>query len=239
MGFIYKLTFSSNKSYIGQTNAKSVDKRVGGHAYAATRDSKCAVHRAWRKYGAPKIEVLGEFAAIELSKMEEYFIAAHGTFVGGYNMTPGGEKAPMTVPEIAKRAGASNKNQKRSPEFCAKMKAVSARPEIKLARSARMAGNKLALGQKQSDETKAKKSASLKGKNKGKKHSAEWRANHSSFMQGNQLAKGKNIGNKYAKDKHIGNKFAAGGKGMFWITNGIAEKKTREDVPAGWRRGRK
>ncbi len=39
MGFIYKLTFSSGKSYIGQT-VSSVAKRVSGHEKAAETGRK-------------------------------------------------------------------------------------------------------------------------------------------------------------------------------------------------------
>lgn len=240
MGFIYMLTFSSGKSYIGQTRSLSVDFRVAGHAKAVEAGSTCAIHAAWRKYGAPVVEVLGEFPNEELNIQEKTFISEHGTFQNGYNMTAGGETSPMSIHEIATRAGISNKGQKRSIAFCLRMKEFHNKPEVKLAKSIRMAGNKFALGQKQSEETKAKKSASLKGKNKVCKRSAEELVRHSIFMKGNQHAKGKNLGNQFAKGKNIGNQFAKMTIGMFWITNGFESKKIRHeiDLPEGWRKGR-
>lgn len=240
MGFIYKLTFASGKSYIGQTRSKSVNLRIVGHAKAAEVGSVCAVHAAWRKYGTPKVEVLGEFPNEELNAHEKRLICEHKTFPGGYNMTAGGETSPMSVPEIALRAGMSNKGQKRPLSFCLRMKEFHNMPEVKLAKSIRMEGNKFALGKKQSEDTKAKKSASLKGKNKVCKKSAEQLARHSITMKGNQHAKGKNLGNQFAKGKNVGNQFAKLTIGMFWITNGSEGRKIRDeaDLPEGWSRGR-
>jgi len=68
-GYIYKLTFASGLSYIGQTTT-TIEARMGGHKYAAEHGAKFVVYNAWRKYGEPKVQQLGKFPVKDLEKME-------------------------------------------------------------------------------------------------------------------------------------------------------------------------
>ena len=95
---IYKATnLINNKSYIGQT-IHSLESRKSGHLESVKNKSKCAFHRAIRKYGEVnfKWEVIYECNSIdELNEKEQHYIKEYNTFTGnnnsnGYNMTTGG-----------------------------------------------------------------------------------------------------------------------------------------------------
>jgi len=156
MGFIYKLTFESGKSYIGKTEAKSIAVRFSTHLKAVIKGSKCAVHCAWRKYGTPTIKILGRFSGGDLNIAEKLLIAKYNTLVpNGYNMTTGGEISPTSIPAIAAKVskalmnnknGIGNKNSlgkrfKMSKEQAAKRDATWTK-ERRKKQSERMQGNK-------------------------------------------------------------------------------------------------
>ena len=89
MGFIYKLTFPSEKSYIGQTIC-DIHKRLEKHQYAS---SGCvAVRNAIQKYGWEKVEKEWyEVPDEDLNFYEEMLVALLGTLSpGGYNLKEGG-----------------------------------------------------------------------------------------------------------------------------------------------------
>ena len=191
MGQLYRLDFASGKSYIGITE-QTARSRFNGHAESARKGSPCAVHRAWRKHGAPKLVVLAVLHSHQLKPTEQRAVRVFGTYgPNGYNMTPGGEVSPTTVPEIAARVGVKgNKNAlgyKHTPETKALISKArlgkklpplseSARKKI----SAALLGNKHLLGKKFSLETREKMSRASKGRPK----SAEHRINMSIGMLG-------------------------------------------------------
>ena len=96
MGIIYKLTSSSNKSYIGQTK-QTLIKRWNSHTSAARNHAgHCsALERAIRKYGDAGFtkEILVECDDAMLNLFEEKMIKAWGSNIRdiGYNLTSGGD----------------------------------------------------------------------------------------------------------------------------------------------------
>jgi len=89
MGFIYMLTFPSEKSYIGQT-IRDIEERLKEHQYAS---SGCvAVYNAIQKYGWEKVKKdWYEVPDEDLNKHEELMVEVLGTLSpGGYNLKEGG-----------------------------------------------------------------------------------------------------------------------------------------------------
>ena len=98
-GFIYLITNRVNgKQYIGQT-VKTIEERWERHIVDSHRlnefgeykyDNK--INRAIRKYDWRNfsIQVIGEYNAEDLDKMEIHFIEMYDTFNNGYNSTLGG-----------------------------------------------------------------------------------------------------------------------------------------------------
>ena len=89
MGFVYKLTFPSEKSYIGQTIC-DIHKRLEEHQYA---NSSCvAVSNAIKKYGWENVKKEWyEVPDEDLNFYEEMLVALLGTLSpGGYNLREGG-----------------------------------------------------------------------------------------------------------------------------------------------------
>jgi len=99
---VYKLTFSSGKSYIGQTSRKMIT-RITQHRQSARTGSLLAVHCAWRMYGEPVVEVLAEADSQEaLHAAEIEAISRFKTMVPfGYNLSIGGDTAPSKNAEVA------------------------------------------------------------------------------------------------------------------------------------------
>jgi group I intron endonuclease len=84
----------NGKQYVGQT-VRPLDVRWRGHKRSAENGSKCAIHRAIRRYGADSFKVeqidTADFSE-ELSKKELSYILELKTFSPeGYNLTTGGE----------------------------------------------------------------------------------------------------------------------------------------------------
>ena len=190
MGLIYLITSPSKKQYVGQTRG-TLEKRIGEHKCFDTRHSRLPIKRAFHKYGsAMKVEVLVELPDNMLNEMERRFIALYDTYNNGYNLTPGGEQSPMTVPEIAARAKATmntpevkkklsdaqkknHQDPERNKKVSISLKAAHARPETKArykagwklaqSRPEQRAKNSAAqLIAQKNPETNAKRSASLK-----------------------------------------------------------------------------
>jgi hypothetical protein len=166
MGLLYKLTFPNGKSYIGITVQK-FHLRLRDHRHVAiSNKSQNSVHRAWRKYGEPKSEVLAIVEDYDLSDTERRAISVFNTYGDlGYNMTYGGEQSPMLTPSVAK-----------------KVSLLASTPE-------RIAATKaLHTGRKRSAETRARLSESLKGKGLGVKKSEAHRKKISEANKGKHLA---------------------------------------------------
>jgi hypothetical protein len=110
---LYKLTFMSGKSYIGQTQ-RTVKVRMQQHQRSVNSDSQLAVHCAWRVHGAPTLEILGEFEdAADLHNAEIAAITTYGTISpNGYNIGYGGETAPSKNPEVAAKIAAKARGRK-------------------------------------------------------------------------------------------------------------------------------
>ena len=88
MGFIYMLTFPSEKSYIGQT-IRDIHERLKEHP---VKPGCAAVYNAIQKYGWEKVEKEWyEVPDEDLNKHEELMIEVLGTLSpGGYNLVEGG-----------------------------------------------------------------------------------------------------------------------------------------------------
>lgn len=114
MRTLYKLTFTSGKSYIGQTKRK-MKTRLNQHRCSAINSkSFLAVHCAWRKYGDPVCLILGEFDSDdELHEAEILAIKEHNTLSPfGYNLSLGGDTSPSSNPDVAAKIAAKAKGRK-------------------------------------------------------------------------------------------------------------------------------
>jgi len=111
--YLYQLTFSNGKAYIGQT-VRNMNVRMAQHRTAANRGSNLPVHNAWRKYGEPSVSILLECDCVEqLHKAEIDMIRDFGTLSpNGYNLGLGGETAPSKSPEVAAKIAAKAKGRK-------------------------------------------------------------------------------------------------------------------------------
>ncbi len=113
MGFIYKITNSSNnKAYIGQTCLTDVNKRWSQHEKAAFDEKRKSLYstpfyRAIRKYGWDTFtrEVVCECSTEQLNEQEILYIEKYNTiYPNGYNLTIGGnsgaKRCPLTVEKM-------------------------------------------------------------------------------------------------------------------------------------------
>jgi hypothetical protein len=89
---LYVLAFANGKSYVGITS-KTTERRYEDHFIHAFLDgSRCAVHRAMRKYGVPRVVSVMEGTLAEMKQHEVELIELLKTLVpNGYNMTRGGD----------------------------------------------------------------------------------------------------------------------------------------------------
>lgn len=145
MGELYRLDFPNGKSYVGITKNFS-SSRFEDHKRRAFGGSKkkYLLSNAWKKHGDPKLVILAVLENHMLPEAEVRAVKAFKTMApDGYNMTPGGEVSPMTVPEVAAKMAASSKGKKLSEEHKAKIGAASRRPQIIAALVARSKGRKM------------------------------------------------------------------------------------------------
>lgn len=127
MHILYKLTFASGKSYIGQT-VRTMNTRIAQHRRSALNGgSLLPVHCAWRSHGAPSIEIIGEFPTHDdLHKAEIEAILSQKTLAPyGYNVCLGGETAPSKSPSVAAKISAKANGRKASAEVVAVISANS------------------------------------------------------------------------------------------------------------------
>lgn len=113
MYYLYQLTFSNGKAYIGQT-VRNMNVRMAQHRTAANRGSNLPVHNAWRKYGEPSVSILLECDCVEqLHQAEIDMIRDCGSLApNGYNLGLGGETAPSKSPDVAAKIAAKAKGRK-------------------------------------------------------------------------------------------------------------------------------
>jgi len=111
--FLYQLTFSNGKVYIGQT-VRSMHIRLSQHRTAANRGNLLPVYCAWRKYGEPSVTILGEYDTPDaLHEAEIAAIAEHGTRIpNGYNIAFGGKISSTKCPEVARKISEKAKGRK-------------------------------------------------------------------------------------------------------------------------------
>ncbi len=181
MGWIYCLTFPNGKQYVGLTTTPPARRFSRHKAAAANPENGSRLYLAWRKHGAPSLQVLAEFQNDELAAAErEYILALNSRIPHGYNQGEGGE-GPFGV--------AVSEETRRKISEAQKGKIMS-----EVSRQ-RMAAAK--LGRRHSDAHRAAISAALKGKpkdpeamakthaaNVGRVHSAETRAKISANRKG-------------------------------------------------------
>lgn len=110
---LYKLTFSTNKIYIGQTN-RNLHLRILQHRRSVRSKSKYPVHLAWAKHGEPTLEVIGNYETQEeLDKAEIKAIRKHDCISpNGYNLAIGGNTAPSKSKTVAKKISQKAKGRK-------------------------------------------------------------------------------------------------------------------------------
>jgi group I intron endonuclease len=138
---VYKAENLINKKvYIGRTVCP-IEDRQWGHVNAAKKNSKTVFHNAIRKHGADNFQfsVLCQCDSYEeMNEKEKYFISLLDSQIpNGYNMTPGGDGLPKGW---------------KSP-----MKGIHF-----LSDEAKEKISKSLMGKKQSEETRKKRSESLK-----------------------------------------------------------------------------
>jgi hypothetical protein len=117
MALLYKLTFASGKSYIGQT-VRSMRTRLAQHRRSVRANSAFAVHLAWAKYGEPEVCLIGSYDDVDaLNQAERDAINSYDTLSpSGYNIAYGGETAPSKSPEVARKIANKAKGRKHSEQ---------------------------------------------------------------------------------------------------------------------------
>jgi len=141
---LYRLTFPNGKIYIGQT-VRTMEIRLSQHKTSAGAGSLLPVHCAWRKHGEPSVSIIGKYnTPEELHAAEIAAIASmKARAPNGYNISFGGEVPPSKCPEVAQKISDKAKGRK--------INNTERRKEI-------------ARELWQSDDYRAKKSASTKAK---------------------------------------------------------------------------
>ncbi|ABT15388.1 hypothetical protein FR483_N103R [Paramecium bursaria Chlorella virus FR483] len=178
MGFIYRLTFPSKKSYIGQT-IRDIHKRLEEHQYASS--SCVAVSNAIKKYGWEKVEKEWyEVPDEDLNFYEEMLVALLGTLSpGGYNLKEGGGNGKSS--EETKKKLSNAKSGEKHPMYGmtgekSHMYGKTLSEETKRKMSEAKSGEKHPMyGKEHTEETKQKMSDA----NFGKTHTEEAKQNMS------------------------------------------------------------
>jgi group I intron endonuclease len=181
MMFLYMLTFSNGKQYIGQT--KNCKDRFAGHKCdALTHNVDILVYKAWRKHGDPIIKVLAVVEDYMIDETEIKAIAAYGTLnPNGYNLANGGNTTLglKHTPEQCERNRQARLGKRPSEETRAKLsKARMGKPVSEATRLKISNALKGRATCPQTPEVRAKRTASLTGK----KHSQETKDRMSVIM---------------------------------------------------------
>ncbi|MDP2620863.1 MAG: NUMOD3 domain-containing DNA-binding protein [Hyphomicrobiales bacterium] len=165
MGQLYRLDFASGKSYIGVSRVSAISRFLS-HDKAAKNGADLLLSRAWRKHGAPQLRVLAIVENDDLLLAERLAVRAFGTMMpSGYNMTPGGDVQPTTVPEIAAKVAVKLRGKKKSLEHAANISIARRRPEVR----AKFSGSNSPTRR---PEVAARISATMKGRSFTDEHRA-------------------------------------------------------------------
>ncbi|AGE53083.1 GIY-YIG catalytic domain-containing endonuclease [Paramecium bursaria Chlorella virus Fr5L] len=162
MGFIYRLTFPSKKSYIGQT-IRDIHKRLEGHQLPS---SNCvAVYNAIQKYGWEKVEKEWyEVPDEDLNFYEEMLVALLGTLSpDGYNLKEGGGSKGRPSEESRQKMREAKKGEKHP--LYGKARSEETKEKLREAN----------LGKTANEETKQKLSIARLGKPKSEEHKQKLR----------------------------------------------------------------
>jgi len=113
---LYLLTFTNGKSYVGISKRPNV--RFREHQKRAQAGWAHAIYQAWRKHGAPKMEIIGKATNYETGfAMEVALIEKLGTKAPrGYNMTDGGDSLIGVIRGDAWRMKVAEKNRDRATD---------------------------------------------------------------------------------------------------------------------------
>jgi hypothetical protein len=218
MGFIYKLTFPSEKSYIGQT-IRDIHKRLEEHQLPS---SKCvAVSHAIQKYGWENVkkewyEVLDE----DLNFYEEMLVALLGTLApNGYNLMEGGGSKGRPSEESKQKMSEANFGEKN--HMFGKEHTEESKQKISDALSGEKhpmygkTGEKTSMfGKKHTEETKQKMREALYGEKNhmfGKEHTEETKQKISESMTGEKNHASKKV-YQYTLDGTYVNEFYSSGE---------------------------
>ena len=161
-GELYLLTFASGRQYVGISRNSGMH-RFKRHGSDARRGSQKVVHKAWRKYGAPRLDILVRATEEYLRELEPKVIAAYRTrFPHGYNMAHGGEIAPSMAPIVAARISAAKKGKPIPQTTMEAAWAASRGKKWTAEERARLSAAR--MGRVFSEETRKKMSDAQKGK---------------------------------------------------------------------------
>lgn len=113
---LYLLTFPNGKSYVGV--AKRPNVRLRQHRKNAETGKSFALSQAWRKHGAPTMQIVGKAANYETAfAMEVALIKQLNTKApNGYNMTDGGDSLIGVIRGEEWRAKVAARNRKRGAD---------------------------------------------------------------------------------------------------------------------------
>jgi len=166
---LYRLTFPSDKFYIGMTT-KSMKRRLWRHVAHANAGSQTQVARAIRKYGKESITATPLIVCSDLSTLrllEERVIKAFDAVTNGYNINPKWNHTTDTTgychtKKARQRIAAAQKGRVRSAETRASMAAANLGKVLSFEHRAKIALAR--TGTTASPETRAKMSAALLGR---------------------------------------------------------------------------
>lgn len=144
MGALYQISFPNGKRYVGMTMADT-HKRFWEHRYHAKRWTKLPIYDALRKYGDT-----AEFTVLAIADNREYLEVIERNAIRimetklpqGYNLTDGGDGAPMGNTFQLGRKRSLESRTKMSASSKGKKKSDSHREAIRAA----LIGNKYAAG---------------------------------------------------------------------------------------------
>lgn len=189
-GLLYRLDFSSGKSYIGITT-RPMPVRLEAHRKSTRYESRSAIHAAWRKYGEPALVKLAIVEKEDLAATERRAIETFKTMTPfGYNLLrSGGAAVYRHAPETIEKMAAAKRGKKQSEE-------TRRRRSESLKRSGRVWScsqdtrekiRRTLLGRKPSAEERAKMSAKAKGRKRTAEHQAKLNAAVAAALTGRKL----------------------------------------------------
>jgi hypothetical protein len=116
--YVYGLTFSNGKKYIGI--ARNVDARWRMHCYRARHGCTEPLYNAIRKYGLASIErtIMGRGSRSYVRWLERTLISAARTIVPcGYNLLPGGDESPALLASVRQKIRESKLRHWQDPAY--------------------------------------------------------------------------------------------------------------------------